>query len=679
MRNLYFIIPIILLILAGCKPMEIKDGQVAYDLKKYNLATELLREDYNKAGDNATKAKIAYQIAESYRKTNNNTAAAEWYQRAYMDGYGMEANVWYAKMLQATEQYEAAIEEYQKMLKEEPFRRVEFASAITASEQALEWKKQPNYTTITNLAINSTKSDFSPTFYENKALIFASSREAATGEEADLWTGNKFYDLFIATRNPDGSFNEPEKFNTNLSSEYNDATVTFNKDFTEMYFTHCGSDDASKNDHCNIYYSERQPDGGWGQPVLIRLFQDSINVGHPVLSKDGNLLIYSAVDLQGYGGSDLYFSVRNFDGWSAPINLGSTINTPRNEAFPYLDEAGNLYFSSDGIPGMGGLDIFKAQNLGSNKWGNVQNLQYPINTGGDDFGVIIEPIAKNEQDVIELKGYLSSSRAGGKGGDDIYQFVKEKAPATYELIVKVQEKNLKDPDNPNSEVLGLKPLPNSQIVISKVTTSGSQTIDTATTALDGTVKFSVEANTDYKLFASKEPAYFSKSETVTTKDKKAKRGEKVTIQKEIVLDKIFESVEIEIPNIYYDYDKYNIRPDAAAVLDTTILPLLRENPTIKVEIGSHTDARGSAKYNQRLSQQRAEAVIQYLATKGINPERLQAKGYGESQPVNNCVDGVECSEEEYQRNRRTTFKVLSDKFDVQSVEPENIKVDPKKN
>ena len=665
------------IIFSACKPPEIKDGQVAYNLKKYNLATELLREDYNKAGDNSTKARLAWQIAQSYKFINNTQAAGQWYEQAHKDGYGLEARVQYARMLMSNEKYDEAIKEFEQMVRDEPFRRAEFSTYITAAQQAMEWRGQQSHTNILNLSINSAKADFSPVFYENNALIFSSSRAGATGDEQDLWTGDLYYDLFISQRDANGSLTTSEKFTPNINSEFNDGTMSFNADFTQMYFTQCGSKISDVNDFCNIYFSTRLPDGGWSQPELIKLFSDSINVGHPVISKDGNTLIYAAADKQGYGGTDLFFSVKNFEGWSSPINLGSAINTAGNEAFPYLDQDGNLYFSSDGLPGMGGLDIFTADYVG-NKWTNVRNLRYPINSGADDFGVIIEPLTASEKENFELRGYFTSSRSGGQGSDDIYYFVREKAPAKFILAGKVMEKRLQDPQNPNSQVLGLDPLRNATVLMYRKTSGGEQFVDTLKTANDGSFSHTLEANSDYRLFASKEPEYFSKSEQVSTKNKPAKKGETVTVNTEIVLDKIFASVEIVIPNIYYDYNEYFIRPDAAAVLDTTILPLMLENPTLVVEIGSHTDSRGTDSYNLKLSQQRATSVIEYLAKKGIDPQRLKAKGYGETRPTNRCVNNVDCTEEEFQRNRRTTFKVLSDKFDVQSVEPENIQVDPKK-
>lgn len=664
---LVLVIPLIFLI-AACKPTEIKDGNVAYNLKKYTLAVELLTKEYQAENDPSLKADLAYKLGRSYEAINKTAKAETWYFQAANDGYGLEARVRYTKMLQANEKYEQAIAEYQEMIKEEPFRRAEFASAISAIKRAQEWMSETSNITIENLGINTSWAEFSPVYYEERDLVFASSRPQATGEEGDQWTGNQFYDIFMAERDENGLYGNVEIFSAAVNSKFNDGPATFNSDFTIMYFTQCGTEESDRNDFCNIFMSERLPDGGWGQPEPVFLFQDSINVGHPSLSEDGKTLFYSAVDPQGMGGADIYFSVETFDGWSEPINLGSRVNTSGDEVFPYIHTDGVLYFSSSGHPGMGGLDIFSAEKEG-NQWGSVTQLKYPINSPADDFGLLLDPLTKQQKEFVEMRGFFTSTREGGKGMDDIYSFEWVKPEPKYELIVDVKYKELVDPEDPNSAVNAIKPLPGSTVTLIATPGAGESLVDSLVVNEEGTVRFEIESNTDYKLLASNQPEYFTGSEEATTKGIRAKRGETVTIEREIILDRIFEDVEISIPNIYYDLDSAVIRPDAAAVLDTTILPLLKENPDVIVEIGSHTDSRGSDKYNLDLSQRRAEAVVNYLTRHGIDAERMVARGYGETVLLNECDDGVECTEEEHQRNRRTTFRVLGKDVDVQSEEP----------
>lgn len=665
------------LLFQNCVSTEITDGDTAWRLKKYELASRLLAEEYYKETDPALKPIIAFRVAESFRYINQTTNAEEWYKRAMTTGYEGDAGYLYAKMLQANLKYEEAIEQYKKLIKDEPYRRAEFNREIDYCRIAIAWLQNEHYTKVINLeAINSAQSDFCPALYLGGSLVFASSRHNATGEDNDLWTGNQFYDLFVAGTTGKDVFTSPESFSSAINTPFNEGPAIFNNDFTEIFFTRCGSEDKAKNDFCDIYHSLQLAEGGWSTPQKLILFDDSLNVGQPALSPDGKMLVFTAVDPNGFGGSDLYYANRTFEGWSYPTNLGPAINTPGDEAFPYIDKGGNLFYSSNGLPGLGGLDVFKAIPDGK-KWKSPEGLPYPVNSNGDDFGVIIEALTEQETETLEMKGIISSSRSGGKGSDDIYRFYIEKPPARYELIVSIKEKILSDPFDPNSNIIGLKPLDSTQVDFYKKVGTNELLLDQLLTDTSGTLFLTLEEDTDYKLFASHEPGYFSKSENTSTIGRKAKPGEVRTIEVEIVLDKIFESVEIVIPNIYYDFNESFIREDAAAVLDTSILVLMQENPTIVVELGSHTDSRGSARTNQKLSESRAKAVIDYLVAKGIAPERMNPKGYGESQLVNECKDGVECDEEQHQRNRRTTFKVLSARFNIESYEPENIIVDPK--
>lgn len=668
---------LISLLFQQCVSTEITDGDTAWRLKKYELASRLLTEDFYKENDPMLKPEIAFKVAESFRYINDTESAEEWYKRAISSGYEGEAGYLYAKMLQANLNYKEAIAQYRILINDEPWRRAEFNREIDICNNALQWLQEANYTRVENLdMINSTGSDFSPALFENNALVFASNRSAVEGEEKDLWTGQKFYDLLIATTESEGKYSDPQPFSSAINTPFNEGPAIFSSDYTTLYFTRCGADDKTKNDFCDIYTSTRLEEGGWSLPVKLDLFEDSLNTGHPALTPDGKTLVFTVTDPNGFGGSDLYYVKRSFEGWSFPTNLGPAINTPGDEAFPYIDSEGNLYYSSNGLPGLGGFDIFKATGE-NNKWKAPEALPYPVNSNGDDFGVIIEPLTIEEQETLKMKGIITSSRSGGKGNDDIYRFYIEKPPARYELTVFVKEKLLADPFDPNSEVLSLHPLDSSFVDFFEQVPNGENLLQSSITDTSGKLFFELKENMDYRLFASHDPGYFSKSAYSTTKGKTAKPGEVRSLELEIVLDKIFESVEIEIPNIYYDFNESFIREDAAAVLDTSILVLMLENPTIIVELGSHTDSRGTRKSNQQLSENRAKAVVDYLAAKGIAPERMKAKGYGESQLVNDCRDGVECDEEEHQRNRRTTFKVLSARFKVESFEPENIIVDPK--
>lgn len=668
----------ILFALSACKTGEIRDGQVAYKYKKYALAAELLKQDYNKASG-LEQANLAYQIAESYRFTNRPEPAAQWYRTAMELSVQQDAALWLGRMLMATADYDGALVVFNQILRDEPYRRVEIRQYIAACEQAIAWQGTDNNTRIVNLGdLNSAQIDFGMALYNNDRVVFTSSRSSGSDAKKDQWTGDWYLNLYIAERKGATEFSKPEPFDAMFQSTYHDGPIAFNNSFTEAFFTRCGTGEKDVNDICYIYYSRREPDGGWSTPEMLELFDDSVNLGQPTISRDGNLLVFTATEPQGFGGSDLYYSVRTFEGWSIPINLGMQMNTPGEESFPWLDAEGNLWFSSNGRPGLGGLDIYMARQVDRNRWANPRHLDYPVNSSGDDFGIVVLPLTKAEEETLYLKGYFSSSRSGGKGSDDIYYFEQAKPDARYLLLGTVYTLVYADTTNPASAVIDTVPLKDARVAFSRVTANGEMVLDAFTTGSKGEYETDLQANTDYSLLAGKEPTHFARSDRVTTKGKTARPGEVITITSEIILDRIFPEKEIVIPNIYYDYNDWAIRPDAAGVLDTTIFVLLEENPNITIELGSHTDSRGSSEFNIELSQKRAQSVVDYLARKGINPARLTPKGYGESLLVNHCADGIECDEDLHQQNRRTTFRVLSADGVIESVEPDEIELDPER-
>jgi outer membrane protein OmpA-like peptidoglycan-associated protein len=396
-----------------------------------------------------------------------------------------------------------------------------------------------------------------------------------------------------------------------------------------------------------------------------------VNVYDPYLSKDGKTLFVAADAPNGFGVTDLYSVSRVDSGWGAPQNLGGSVNTPGSERFPWLDDKGALYFSSNGLPGMGGLDIFKATKTKTG-YKDPVNLRYPFNSGYDDFAFCIDKYKpRDNNDTVLYAGYFSSNRPGGKGSDDIYRF-EEKWVNVFVLRGKVVEKLFENPENPESKVLGLKALPKAKIELKTTDDKilGSTTADTA-----GNFIFRLSDETDYKLTASK-GGYFSNNAFTSTKGLRNQDSTIIHLYTQIELEKIFTQKMIAIPNIYYDYDKATLRPESKLVLDS-ILVFFKDNPDLTIELGSHTDSRGSDEYNLKLSQARAQSAVDYLVEKGVPKERLIAKGYGETKPVNNCTNGVPCTEEEHQKNRRTTFRVVSAKLNLESVEPEDIKVVPK--
>jgi len=653
---------------------QAKTGDMLFQEKKYTEAADLLKTEFDKESDPAIREKKAFTIGECYRMSGQTGKAEEWYKTAIsIDNDDQKARFQYASMLKSNEKYEEATKAFTDYLKQYPFDD-EAKSEVEECQMAEQWKNAQSNFAVANVAeLNSPASDYGPMFYGKNGLVFTSDRDNATGSEVYGWTGEKFCDLYVAYKIAAGKFSSPEPLSPNLNSEYNDGAACFNKDFTECYFTRCGSPQTT-NDYCHIYYSVRNGDE-WSDPVVVPIFNDSTNVEQPFLSPDGKELYVSSDADGGYGGKDLYVLTKNSDGnWSNPQNLGPNINTPDDEVFPVVTDDGKLYFSSNGQEGMGGLDIFVSQRV-NKQWGLPQNLRSPINSGADDFGIIFEKVSKDQQYKIKSQGYFVSNRPGGKGKDDIYSFV-EARPKVFLVRGDVVEKKFAKEGDPNSGVIGFTPMPALDVQIVTLDANGnpvpkSQTIIKA--GQSGKFQFLAEADMTYKFTAGKQD-YFTESQTTNTNGFALVDKDTIVADVHLVLDKIFKNVQVNISNIYYDYNKANIRPDAAKVLDT-LVQLLKENPNVKVEIGSHTDSRGNDAYNMRLSQARAQSVVEYLSQHGIDSTLLSAKGYGETQPVNKCVNGVKCTEEEYQANRRTTFKVTAADFSIQSSAPEKIIVD----
>lgn len=650
------------------------DGKTAYSLKQYSTATVLLQKEFQTEKDRAAKREKANQIAESYRHFNDTKSAAEWYRKA-VDLGDEQAYYNLGKMQMMNEEYDNAIKSFTR------FAGIDATSSSLAKKQikncndALDWKHAPTKTVVSNLSyLNTPQSDFSPVLYKGK-LVFSSSRNEAKGDMKNAWTGEKNADIFICDLKENA---KPQSFSDSINTKDYEGTCSFSKKGDEIYFTRCRAIDENdrkhqpaQNEYCHIYYS-RLTGKEWSEPELVHLFPDTVNVGDPALSRDGKLLFVSSDINAGFGGKDLYFFTKTDSGWSPPSNAGTYINTKGDEMFPWLDDRNNLYFASNGLPGMGGLDIFKAVK-GKTLWKDAENLKAPINSGADDFGYIIDKYKPEDvNDTILMSGYFTSGRPGGKGEDDIYRF-EEKWTNYFVLRGKVLTKKYEDPENPDSKLLGMEPVPGAKVELKNPLTD--EVMATKNCDKNGNYSFNLASETDYKLSAN-QSGFLNKNEATSTKGLRNQDSTYITVNKDIEVDKIFTKALIVIPNIYYDYKKATLRPESEAVLDS-ILVFFKDNKDLTIEIGSHTDSRGNDKYNLNLSRERAKSVVDYLISKGIENDRLVAVGYGKTKLVNRCATGVNCTEEEHQKNRRTTFRIIGSKQKIESVEPDNIPVQGK--
>ncbi|MFN8321091.1 MAG: OmpA family protein [Chitinophagales bacterium] len=670
MKNCFILISLLFFI-GACKtvPFQVKDGKTAQELLLFNQSIDFLTKEFNEEKDPIKQQSKAFLLGESYARFNDYANAEKWYRQSLVLNGGEQSLFKLGLMLKQQEKYEDAIKTF------EQFQRIssggfEGRKQSNQCRDAIEWKKAFTKIQIKNLlAINTSNSDYQFEPFRNNQFVFTSARDEAMGSNRDGWTGEKFSDLFT-TDLKDGAFSYPSNFGTPANTTAHESSASFSKDLKEMYFVRCTADPQKTNQYCHVYYSAYNNEH-WSEPVRLDLFADTLNVYDPYISRDGKLLFVSS-DAPGFGGTDLFLFTKADTGWSAPQNLGGAINTPGSERFPWLDNSGNLYLSSNGLPGMGGLDIFRASRT-KGGYKDPINIKAPINSGADDFAFHIDKYKPlNSDDTILYSGYFSSNRRGGKGSDDIYRF-EEKWINIFVLRGKVVEKNFENPENPESKVLGLKNLPKAKV---ELKATDDRVIATGISDTAGNFIFKLDAESDYKITAGKS-GYFSNNTTVSTKGKRHQDSTLINIYTQVELEKIFTQKMIAIPNIYYDYDKATLRPESKLVLDS-IMIFFKENPDLTIEIGSHTDSRGSDSYNQKLSQLRAQSVVDYFISKGIASEKLVAKGYGETRLVNSCGNGVNCTEEEHQKNRRTTFRVISAKLNLESTEPENILVDPKK-
>lgn len=660
-----------LLTLAACSyTLTVKDGRTATERKQYATAIPMLEKEFVRAKTRTEKGQLAYLLADSYRRTGQDAQALTWFKTAYDNNYGPEALKAYAYGLKKLERYPEAAATF-KELGIEIGTPYEFRKEITACTIAQDWLAQAPLSgwSVQPAAFNSAQNDFAPTRYTDGQLVFTSDRPMSTGDDAYHWTGNEFMDLFVV----DAKGASAQSFDPAVNSGRNEGVACFNAAFTQLYFTR--AQEAYKGDDafCKIYFSEKQADGAWSAAQPLPFQKERIDYRHPAVSADGNTLYFACNDPEGWGGFDLYAvqrSSKTESGWDEPKLLSRSINTPGNELFPSLD-ADTLYFASDGLTGMGGLDIFRTYRSERNAWSPPQNLKSPANSGADDFGFMVDggrPTVEGGQQPLIKAGFFTSNRAreDARGGDDIYRFEQRvpppkparkdslpTKPLAEKMILEgyVLEKIYAVADDPNTQVLGRRPLGDSKV---QIEFGGKK--QTVTVKEDGFFSLTLAENTDYSFNATHE-GYLANSARFSTKGIAKDPANPVqTYEVEIVLDKIYRNREIVLENIYYDYDKWDIRPDAEPTLNR-LAEVLKQNPAIRIQLGSHTDCRGNDAYNEELSQKRAQSAVNYLIGKGIDPGRLAARGYGESQPAADCAC-ARCTETEHQTNRRTTFKVV---------------------
>jgi len=582
------------------------------------------------------KPYINAQIGECYRLSNRIAEAAPYYKAAVEANYKADSILFqYPFSLKAAGNYEEAKAAFKEYVSHggKPARVDRAQKEIINIDKIAELQKKKFWYEISNVeAVNTSGSEFGPFLSEN-TLFFASTKGTSAVYSQ---TGTPFTNIFEYKIGGDATaVTEASGVNTALQHE---ASATLTKDGKTMIFAR--SNDGSRKKHKEVcLYQSRFNGSAWSEPELLSINDVEYWNGAPSLSPDGKTLYFASNRKGGKGGLDLYRTKQDENGkWGKVSNLGESINTPGDESFPMITEDGKLYFSSDGHPSLGGLDIFLATKKGENT--TVENLGTGINSVSDDFGLTMKSPSE---------GYFSSNRAGGKGDDDIYYFRDGKNdPRIVKFNTTVQATTKGDK--------GIESiLPNTTV---KLLDDKGNIISETTTDAEGRFVFPMEPSKNYVFFIEKEE-YYLKRDPFTTVGKSpsyedlTQKETTIELTHKIVIEKIVKNQAFVAENINFDYDKWDIRPDAAIELDK-ILQFLQDNPTISIELSSHTDSRGDDVYNMKLSQKRAESSKAYIISKGIKLDRISSKGYGESKPL--IVDAA--TEEDFQKNRRTEFKVI---------------------
>ena len=648
---------ILILFIASCSYTEkIRDGRTAFERKRYFQASEMLQDEFNLARSNIDRMNIAFLIGESNLKFGNFEEASKWFKTAYEGGYGSSALAAYANCLKQLEQYEEAASTYVKV-GAEIGDRVKYRREIATCLQAVDWREAEKYSpyVVRNLGVNSIASDYAPVPLSSGEIAFTSDRDQSVGDYKYAWSGNDFSDLFVANLNQ----NKISPFEgENINLDENEGTMAISPDGTKMVFCRCFSRE-DYDAHCKLLLSEKSGES-WTKPEILSFVKDGINYRQPTFNKDGSALFFSANLDEATSDYDLYMSQFVDENWEQPTTLGGRINTPGREAFPQLFED-TLYFSSN-YGGMGGLDIYKSYILPNGQWAPPLNLMAPINSGADDFAFVVDPFFTATDSILE-QGYFSSNRKGGMGADDIYEYSKQKyyekreepeEAFEYEIVLdlRVFQRKYENEKDPNSKVLMRVPLSEAKITVREDGVGFEETRSNQY----GMLSLNLNPNKEYEFFVSHD-GFFNNDLVFSTRDLVIDSTKKVQkYEEKILLEKIFYDLEIVLENIYYDLDESFIRDDAKPTLDT-LADLLVLNPQINVQLSSHTDCRADDDYNIRLSQDRAQSAVEYLISKGISSDRLVAKGYGETVLAVDCVC-EQCSEEQHQANRRTTFKVI---------------------
>lgn len=619
----------------------IKKADKKFDSEAYVSAIQIYERLANKG---MGSEQIYEKLGDANYFNANYVQAEQWYTKRYeLKGtFPKEFLYRYAQSLKSAGKTDQAKQIMVQYAKENPSQLRTKSQIQTKAQESI--KKGSDVFSIANLNTNSKYSDYSSSI-KGDTLLFASARPKAVGNQIYARTGQSYTNLYYAVKRDDGSYSKTALYSKNTFSIFHEASPVFTQDGKTMYYT---QNELKENNQKRVVddgrykiYKSVYKNGKWNSLGVQDIYaQDPVRVAHPALSPDGKTLYFVSDARGSFGQSDLFKVTINEDGsYTAPENLGTNINTEGRESYPFVTTDNILLFASDGHQGMGGFDIF-AVDL-NQKDALPVHLTSPINSPFDDFGMYWN---RNTN-----QGVFTSNRPGGQGDDDLYEFTNNALqPFAFEYNTRIFG-NLTD-KNTNQPLVGTVVL---------YDTFGREVNKYQTNESGAFVFEKINPNQTYRLQAN--AATYTPNETmvsVAIYDKETEANialdqDSYKIQQGLDLAKA-----LSLRHIYFDLDKSNIRKDARVELEK-IVEVLNQFPSLKIEIGSHTDSRQSKSYNQALSQRRAKSTLDYLVQRGINKNRLTAKGYGETQLINQCADGVKCSEAEHQLNRRSTFVIIN--------------------
>ena len=598
---LYTLIAVALL--TGCgADAAMRKGDKFYALGEYYDAALQYKKAYSQtpSKDRPTRGKRALKMAECYRRINYSQRAVAAYNNALRYGQiDSLTHLHLAQQLMKNGNYKEAAKQFQAQLDSTPGNRLAI-TGLRSAQQAPRWKEAGSaYTVKRENFFNSRRADFSPMLFgdDNDQLYFSSTRNQTKGDELSGITGTKYSDIMVSVKDDKGKWQKPEVIDTELNSDFDEGVCAFTPDGRTMYLTQCVTDPSYPR-FAQICTSQRS-DAAWGKATPLKITRDTLSsFAHPAISPDGMWLYFVSDMPGGEGGLDIWRVRLTTSGLGGVENLGPAINTEGDEMFPTFRPNGDFYFSSNGHPGMGGLDIYIAQPDTTKRSGwSIEHPGYPLNSQGDDFGMTFEG--------LHNQGYFSSNRGDGRGWDHIYSFYNPEIVQTVKGWVYEQE-GYELPD-------ALVYMVGNDGTNLKLSVKG-----------DGSFTQKIKPGVDY-VFLGTCKGFLNHKEQL--------RVEPVTASEEYELEFPLASITapVLIDNIFYDFDKATLRPESTTALDELII-LLNENPNVTIELSAHADYRGSAQYNKTLTQRRAETVVRYLIEHGIAADRLSPVGYGKEKP-----------------------------------------------